>query len=1019
MKDTSSYSTRLLLNTIRMLSAAVFVAFSSTAYTNAFSPIDIAHHQPPIRCLSMSTSIVDNNNPGNFKTFNATGTDRSGGIRTIFNLPVPPISPFERETSSHQKILQFPKGSDNPWEVHKFGGASLATADLYRTVGNLLIEESRGRTEDSVTNIPTMAIVSAKGGMTDLLVQVVDCALEDGDKAQQALEEAVSSQIDILMDVVPDQPYITDPIVARFRQDQQDIWSIVASLRMIRTVPAVSLEVVTGYGEIWSAQTLFAYLKTHPANIPTTWLDARDVLRVKSSGANSGLGEKGSAASTGRVCPVWDITFEKLSDWWNDQAEEELLGQVAKHQQAPSIDEVDFSKHPPIVVVTGYVARTEEGVPTTLKRSGSDYSATIFGKLIEAARVTMWKNTDGVYTADPRHVPEAFPIASLKYDEAMELAYFGAQVLHPSAMEPCIDKNIPVYVRNVFNPSFPGTVISGRCASLTEANALCRDKLNDPLSKADEGNNRESPIKGITSVDKISVVTLEGATLAGSNVASRALAALSRKQVSVMIVTQASSESSITIAVPQEQGARALAALQDAFELELARSAINSVSLTNNMAIVAIVGEGMAMTSGVASTFMGALARSHINIRIIAQGSSERQIAVVIDRADVSRALRAAHMAFTLSCTTASVAILGATGTDGRALVKQLQKQQATLIKDMEVDITVHLASCKTKMVAAKDSKGLGLELDRVREYLRSDDVGEPFDLDRVAEALEANINPLRIVVDCTNADETGDYYERWMKAGIHIISPGRHVGSGDYERYKRIKDARHGHTVEWFQSSGVGSALPILPAIQDLLETGDDIKMISGSMSETLAYVLNNFNETVPFSEAFRIAVERGYTEKDLSKDLSGEDTARKMVILARQIGLPVNLEDIQVDSLLPEMCSLEFDDESMMRELRCYDEPMLQRLQVAESKGCKLRYKFSIDKESGICKCGLEEVDSADPVHRLGCDENIVILETERYKTSPLIIKGAAAGPNLTAAAIFADILRLARAYSANQSR
>jgi bifunctional aspartokinase / homoserine dehydrogenase 1 len=336
----------------------------------------------------------------------------------------------------------------------------------------------------------------------------------------------------------------------------------------------------TGFGEIWSAQTLHAYLQTQ--NVPCDWIDAREILVVKSD--SLGLGEKG-AASTGGVTPLYEETTERLSRWWNNEG-----------RNAGFLDLSYEKGQVPIVIVTGFVAKTIEGVPTTLKRSGSDYSATIFAKLVNAGRVTMWKNTDGVYTADPRRVPEAFPIASLKYDEAMELAYFGAQVLHPSAMEPCIDQKIPVYVRNIFNPSFEGTVIQGRSATLKDS---FDSKIMNWRSKSGF-----VPIKGITSVDKIALVTLEGASIGGANVAERFMGAMAGNGINVLIITQASSESSITVAVPENEGQRALRALENVFELELSRSKINSLSVVMGMSIVAIVGEGMAMTSGVSSTFM-------------------------------------------------------------------------------------------------------------------------------------------------------------------------------------------------------------------------------------------------------------------------------------------------------------------------------------------------------------------------------------------------------------------------------
>jgi bifunctional aspartokinase / homoserine dehydrogenase 1 len=884
--------------------------------------------------------------------------------------------------------LYSPAGSTNAWEVHKFGGASLATAELYKTVGDLLCREAQGRGKGV---IPTMAIVSAKGGMTDLLVQVVDSALLDLHQAEIALQEAVTSQIAILQQLVPNRHEITEPIIQNFRQDEKDILSVVQSLRMIRTVPAVTMEVVTGFGEIWSAQTLHAYMQSLDT-VPTAWIDARDVLIVKGD-SNMGLGEKG-AATTGGVVPLWEETTRRLEQWW--EATETLSSQ-------------DFSSVAPIVIVTGFVAKTADNVPTTLKRSGSDYSATIFAKLIDAARVTMWKNTDGVYTADPRRVPEAFPIASLKYDEAMELAYFGAQVLHPSAMEPCIDKEIPVFVRNIFNPAFEGTVIQGRCQTLKDVN----EKSNVVMNW--RANSGDIPIKGITSVDNVALVTLEGASIGGANVASRFLSAMASNDITVLIITQASSESSITIAVPENQGVAALAALENAFELELARSTINSLSLTRDMSIVAIVGEGMALKSGVSSTFMTSLARANVNIRLIAQGSSERQIAVVVTKKDATRALRAAHMAFTLSETTASVALLGSTGLVGRALASQIQRQREMLNKDLGVDICVTCASCRTKMVTAKDSRGLDLSL--VSDLLKSDVEGEEFDFDKITSIMEADVSPLRVIVDCTNTENAGDYYHRWLSEGIHVISPGRKIGSGDLERYHKICSAQKGHAVEWYVESSVGSALPIITTIRDLFETGDRIKKVSGCLSGTMAFIFSTFDETISFSDALKIAADKGYTENDLCEDLSGEDMARKVVILARQIGLDVSMDDVEVESLLPDTFGCFTDNESLLKEAKALDQTMLERLKAAHAKGCNLRYKFEIDCESGKCWCRLEEMSNTDPLYRLKKNENLVAFDTQRYETSPLIVKGAAAGPELSAAGVFADLLRLTRAYSANQ--
>jgi len=629
----------------------------------------------------------------------------------------------------------------------------------------------------------------------------------------------------------------------------------------------------------------------------------------------------------------------------------------------------------------------------------------------------MWKNTDGVYTADPRAVPEAFSIQSLKYDEAAELSYFGAAVLHPSAMVPLIEENIPCYVRNIFNPAFCGTVIQGRSQTL-------KDVIADGFQVKNWRSRRSGdiPIKGVTSVEKIALLTLEGASIGGCNVAERFMGAMAAAGISVLIITQASSESSITVAVPENQGPKALQALENTFELELARSTVGSVSLSTGMSIVAIVGEGMASTSGVSSTFMSSMARANVNIRVIAQGSSERQIAVVVNGQDTSRALRAAHMAFTLSETRASVVVLGSRGYVGRALCDQIDKQSKELASDLGVSISVTAAATSKFMVFCKDSRGL--ETSQLTELLHSD-AALDFDLEKITSHIEADINPLRVVVDCTNSDEVGDYYERWMSLGCSIITPGRKVGAGDLERYRRVQEAQRANSVNLYLESSVGNALPILSTMHDLTETGDSIKTISGAVSGTMAYALSSFSEDKPFSEALRDAVSRDIPENDLRVDVSGLDTAQKVVILARQAGLDVSLEDVEMENLVPaEILAKKYydhdggGDEAVLEDIKNQmDGPMLEKLKDALSKDQRLRYMFEIDMESGKCRCGLESVETTSPLFRLMRNQNVVLFDTSRYDSSPLIVKGAAAGPELAAAGIFADLLRLTRAYSSNQ--
>lgn len=574
-------------------------------------------------------------------------------------------------------------------------------------------------------------------------------------------------------------------------------------------------------------------------------------------------------------------------------------------------------------------------------------------------------------------------------------------------MVPCIDDNIPVYVRNIFNPSFPGTVVQGRSPTLQQ-----RGESNKVTNwRAKKG---VIPIKGITSVDKVSLVTLEGAsTLGGSNVAEKFMGAMASAAINVLIITQASSESSICVAVPENEGQKAMKALKSAFELELARSKIGSLSLCDGMSIVAIIGEGMAYSSGISSTFMGSLALANVNIRLIAQGSSERQIAVVVNKNDTTRALRAAHQAFTLSDTTASITLLGSTGKIGSAFLDALIKQRRTLIDDMGVCPRVMIAANSRKMAIAETASGLPISTIRTCLDEDCDEVALAMDIERITAEIEADVNPHRVVIDCTNSEAVSEYYERWLTSGIDVISPSRKVAAGPLERFHRVSRARRDNFRNWQYECTVGSSLPILTTLRDLRETGDRIHRIYGSVSGTMAYVLSSMNEQTSFSDAVGTAVEMGFCESDIRQDLTGLDMARKVVVLARNAGMNIELRDVELESFLPD--ELAAKNDLTIDDLKVLDESMWEKFNGAEAQGKHLRYKFEIDLSSGRCRCFLDAVDNTDPLYRLKNVENLVAFETDRYTASPLIVKGAAAGPDLAAAGIFSDLLRCLRTYSA----
>jgi len=910
-----------------------------------------------------------------------------------------------------------PKAAVKDWEVHKFGGASLANAELYKQCSDLLIAESM-RTQEEGSCTPTMAIVSAKGGVTDLLIGVVEASLNDMSAAAEQLRSATTAQVDVVRELAGDD--IANEVEKSIRADEEDILNVVKAVSLLRTIPAATMELVTGYGEVWSAMTMHAYLQS--TGHPTAWLDAREVLVVDSSGG--GLGEKGSSASTTGTDPLWEKTAELVTEWF------------AKPEHA-AITTTDCTTAAPIVVVTGFVAATLEGTPTTLKRSGSDYSATIFARLMGASRITMWKNVNGVYTADPRRVPEAFPIETLKYDEAIELAFFGAQVVHPSAMAPCIEESIPIYVRNIFNVTHPGTVIQGRACSLDES---ARAWSDEATSARAEGRNAEcqvqlredeSPIKGITSIDNVAILNIEGTgASAVPDLAGRLFSALSRAAVSPIMVTQASADSSICIVVEEGVVDRARAALTAAFDRELAKGDLGGIQVEYDHSVVAIIGEGMAFRPGTGATFTGSMANAGVNIRCIAQGSSERQISIVVERDDCTRAVRAAHAALALSKTQLSVAVIGASGAIGSEFLNQLvESRSATTpdtagkrktLADLQVDLKVTALARSGKMRLSYD----GLDVSKGHEGLLDDadaDVA-PTDLEALTRFLNEDFNGNRVVIDCTASQDVADYYARWLRLGINVVTANKLTGSGDggvYDECRRLSEAR----AQWFyETTGPGSGLPVLTTLKDMTQSGDRVYTVQGIFSGTVSYILNELRDgKTTFSAAVRDAVEMGLCEPDPRDDLNGEDVARKVLVVARELGLELEMENVECDTLMPAALATWQPDTSdgapplasqLCDALEPYDAEVAQRVAAMMADGNVPVQLAKVDVRDGTASVKAFVPYAKDErMARCAGNEVIVEIESRRYSAAPMVLTGPGSGIEITSSGLFSDVLRLSR--------
>jgi bifunctional aspartokinase / homoserine dehydrogenase 1 len=822
------------------------------------------------------------------------------------------------------------------WVVHKFGGSSVADAACLERVAGIVESQTVLMPAGERLARPRLAIVlSACKGVTDALLELVSLAEGQQVEWQQRLGQLRARHAGIaaaLLEAANAAEYL-----AAFDRDVADLTGVLQTTSIMRSAAQTVRDLCSGYGEIWSTQLFRRYLQRRGVRGGVQWLDARRCITVE-------WGPLGPAVQ-------WQESRQRLQGLLPDQA-------------------------PATLVITGFIASDPRGVQTTLGRNGSDFSASIFGALLDAAQIHIWTDVDGVLSADPRRVPDAQVIDSLSYNEAMELAYFGAKVIHPQTMAPAVGRDIPIWIRNTFAPEKPGTLI---CAQ----------------------PNSSLPVKGITSIENVALVNLEGAGMIGvPGTAHRLFGALREEGISVILISQGSSEHSICCAIPQVQAVRAQSVLEAAFARELAEGQIQNVDVTPDLAILAVVGDGMAGMPGAAGKVFGALGNAHINVRAIAQGASERNISVVVDGRNATRALRATHASFYLSPHTLSIGVIGP-GTVGRVLLDQLASQQERLAREFKIDLRVR-GILRARQMRLAD---FGLDLPRWREELEQH--AQPADLARFVEHVRVDYLPHTVLIDCSADAEVALHYRDWLAAGIHIVTPNKKANSGTLAYYESLKVARRESGANYLYETTVGAGLPVIQTLRDLRETGDEITRIEGIFSGTLAYLFNVYDGTTPFSSIVREAKQRGYTEPDPRDDLSGTDVARKLIILGREMGLPLEMSDVEIASLVPQDL-VAGSSEEFLAGLSRYDAPMKQRYQEARARGKVLRYVGAVTS-SGRATVGLVELEARHAFANIALTDNVVRFATARYCDNPLIVQGPGAGPAVTAGGVFADLLRL----------
>jgi aspartokinase/homoserine dehydrogenase 1 len=631
-----------------------------------------------------------------------------------------------------------------------------------------------------------------------------------------------------------------------------------------------------------------------------------------------------------------------------------------------------------LAIVTGFIGSTLDGQTTTLGRGGSDYTASIFGAALNADEIEIWTDVDGVLTADPRKVKNTFSLSNLTYEEAMELSHFGAKVIHPPTMQPALDKKIPIRIKNTFNPKFEGTLIS------------------------EKANNKKYFIKGISSIDDISLLRVQGSGMVGvAGIAHRIFGALARKKINIILITQASSEHTVCFAVLPKFALNAKRLIEEELNYEMRDKLVSEILVENDLSIIAVVGEKMRKTPGIAGKVFQTLGKNRINIIAIAQGSSELNISAVISKLDETKALNTLHDTFfSAAGKTVNIFMIG-TGLIGSTLIDQIQQRTFFLRDKRNMKIRfIGLANSK-KMIFSQDE----ISLKSWQEQLAQSH--SKMVLLEFVNKMKSMSLPNSIFIDCTSSDEIIKKYPEILNSNISIVTPNKKANTSSYKFYELIRQSTLKHDVKFMYNTNVGAGLPIINTIRDMVSNGERILKIEGILSGSLNYIFDSFKKGQAFTKIVKAAKQNGYTEPDPRDDLSGNDVARKLLILARETGLKIELKDIKVENLVPAPARKTKSIDQFFNLMSKYDEYFEKKRMKAETEGKVLRYVAKLEHNEAII--GLESVQKEHAFYSIKGNENILLITTEHYKDNPLVIKGPGAGADVTAAGLVADIIRI----------
>lgn len=810
--------------------------------------------------------------------------------------------------------------------VLKFGGTSVANAQNIAKTLDIVTQKSK---ENKLA-----VVVSAFSGVTDLLILAGKTASAKDKTYKDIVSQIESKHKEAIDDLIPLSEQ--SEIINEVNHDINHLKTLLDGCYLLGELSNRTADIVAGFGELLSSKVIAVALKQKVSN--SIFKDSRELIKTN--------------ANFGKAAVDFTLTNTLISDYFHNNP----------HQ---------------VVLLPGFIASSLDGNTTTLGRGGSDYTAAIIAAAVKAEILEIWTDVNGMFTANPRSVKQARPIKTISYQEAMELSHFGAKVLYPPTIQPVLKDNIPIFIKNTFEPEAYGTLIS-----------------NSPESS----NN---PIKGITHIDNIALLTLEGSGMIGvAGSSKRLFEVLSIEKINVIFITQASSEHSICVGILSNDADKAKVAINKAFEMEITQGKVDPCIVEKGLCIVALVGENMKNHQGISGKMFSTLGKNNVNIRAIAQGASERNISVVINEKDVKKALNTLHERFFEDNTKQLNLFVMGVGNVGEKFIDQISQQKKFLKENLKINVRVIALSNSKKMVFNED----GIDLKNWKESLNQGETTNPANFIEKTKALNLRNS---IFVDITANYDIAGIYDQFLSQNIAVVTCNKIACSSAYDHYKKLKNLSRKYNAPFLFETNVGAGLPIIDTLKHLIASGDKVNRINAVLSGSLNFIFNNFSENYNFHDVVKEAGVQGFTEPDPKIDLSGVDVARKILILIRESGYQMEMEQIENNCFLPDECMKTNNNEDFFASLIKHENHFNQLLKEAQAKDSRIKFVASFD--NGKAAVGLQFIPKESPFYNLEGKDNIVEFYTDRYVDQPLIIKGAGAGAAVTASGIFADVIRI----------